>query len=194
MKIQTVLCLMIAGLGLNAQHNISTVKIDDVTINYKGKSVKAKKLVVTSTIPMHIDSVWNNVKTSDLLLFVTKGFAKMKPTGGAFPKYWIANDTASTRTKVFGFIPFGGMRHLYFETISDEEYVIQTREWDKGAKVWDHKIQLVPTEQNATIYTDEIVIYGGQLTSIITAFAKRFYQYRQNRWQIVAKDKLIFGE
>ena len=194
MKIQTFLFLMMTSFGLNAQNDVSTVKVDDVTINYKGKSVKAKKLVVTSTIPMSIDSAWNNVKTSDLLIFVTKGFAKMKPTGGAFPKHWVANDTASTRTRVFGFIPFGGMRHLYFETISDEEYVIQTREWDKGAKVWDHKIQLVPTEQNATIYTDEIVIYGGQLTSIITAFAKRFYQYRQNRWQIVAKDKLIFGE
>ena len=194
MKIQTFLFLMMTSFGLNAQNDVSTVKVDDVTINYKGKSVKAKKLVVTSTIPMPIDSAWNNVKTSDLLIFVTKGFAKMKPTGGAFPKHWIEHDTASTRTRVFGFIPFGGMRHLYFETISDEDYIIQTREWDNGAKVWDHKIQLAPTENNATFYIDEIVIYGGKLTGLITAFAKRFYQHRQKRWQIVAKDNLIFGD
>ena len=39
-------------------------------------------------------------------------------------------------------------------------------------------------------YEDSITIYGGVMTGFITTFAKRFYIYKQKRWQIVAKEKL----
>jgi hypothetical protein len=143
---------------------------------------------------MHIDSVWANVKTTDLLIFVTKGYTRLKPTDGSFPKFWPLGDTISTKTRIFGLFPFGGVRNLYFETISDNKRIIQTKEWDKRAKVWDHKITLVNSTNNSTLYTDEIVIYGGAMTSFITSFAKRFYKHRQKRWQIVAKENLNFAE
>jgi hypothetical protein len=42
-------------------------------------------------------------------------------------------------------------------------------------------------------YEDSITIYGGILTGFITSFAKEFYKHRQKRWQIVAANKLEFG-
>lgn len=42
-------------------------------------------------------------------------------------------------------------------------------------------------------YEDSITIYGGILTGFITSFAKKFYKHRQKRWQIVAENKLDFG-
>ena len=60
--------------------------------------------------------------------------------------------------------------------------------------MWDHKITLEKSTNNKTLYTDEIVIYGGAMTGFITSFAKRFYKHRQKRLQIVAKEILIFGK
>lgn len=43
--------------------------------------------------------------------------------------------------------------------------------------------------KNGYIYDeDEIVIFGGWMTGIITAFAKIFYKYHQKRWHHVAKE------
>ncbi len=36
-------------------------------------------------------------------------------------------------------------------------------------------------------YEDEIVIYASGLTSIVTFWAKSFYEYRQRRWKLVAE-------
>ena len=161
--------LLVLGILFNssAQKTEISTKVERISIEYKGKTVKARKLNVSSEIPMQIDSVWNNVKTSELLMYVTKGYVKLKPENDAFPKLWQEGDTVSAKT---------------------------TREWDKGAKVWDHKITLEKSTNNKTLYTDEIVIYGGAMTGFITSFAKRFYKHRQKRWQIVAKEKLIFGK
>lgn len=188
--------LLIFGTLFNsyAQKSEIFTKVEQISIEYKGQTVKAKKLIVRSEIPMHIDRVWANVKTSDLFVFVTKRYATFKPTEGTFPKYWPLKDTLSTKTRIFGFLPFGGVRHLYVETISDNDHIIQTREWDRRAKVWDHKVTLVNAQNNKTLYTDEIIIYGGKMTGLITSFAKRFYKHRQKRWQIVAKDNLNFAE
>jgi len=43
-------------------------------------------------------------------------------------------------------------------------------------------------------YEDAIIIYGGMMTGVITSFAKKFYKHRQKRWQIVASNKLQFGQ
>ncbi len=195
MKKNSIVCLLalVVVFSAHAQKNRTETLAESISIQYKGKTVRAVKLSVSSEIPMSIDYVWGNVKTSDLLIYVTKGFTKLKPEGGAFPKLWSEGDTVYTRSKVFGFLPFGGIRSLFFETISDSERIIQTREWDKQIRVWDHKITLEPTSSNTTIYTDEIVIYAGGMTGFITAFAKQFYKHRQKRWQQVAKENLRFG-
>lgn len=194
MKKNIILHLLLLGTVLTASAQKSNISatVERLPIEYNGKTVKAKKLTVSAEIPMHIDSVWANVKTTDLLIFVTKGYTKFKPVDGAFPKFWPLGDTVSTRTRIFGFLPFGGVRHLYIEAISDADRTIQTREWDRRAKVWDHRITLVESAGNTTLYTDEVIIYGGAMTGFITSFAKQFYKHRQARWRIVARENLNF--
>ena len=91
---------------------------------------------------------------------------------------------------VYGFVPFGGLHSLYFEKIDKVNKILQTREWDNSAKVWNHKIVLKKLNDNKIMYEDEIIIYGGVLTSFITWWAKSFYKHRQKRWQIVAIDQI----
>jgi len=181
-------------LSADAQKSNISTNVEKIKINYKGKSVKAKKLSVSSEIPMNIDSVWANVKTPALLEFVAKGMIRFKAVEGEFPKQWEVGQTYGVKMHVFGFIPFGGTHYLFIDEIDDENYRIATKEWDKGAKVWNHNIVLRNLSIGKIYYEDSIIIYGGVMTGFITSFAKRFYKHRQKRWQIVAKENLNFVE
>lgn len=164
-----------------------TTKTEKIKIDYKGNKVTACKLNVISEIQIDIKTAWSQVKTSELLKFVSKGKVRFKPTGGHFPKIWIEGDTVSTKMFVYGFVPFGGLHSLYFEKIDDENKILQTKEWDNSAKVWNHKISLIKLSDKSIMYEDEIIIYGGILTTFIVWWAKSFYRHRQKRWQLVAK-------
>ena len=166
--------------------------VEPVIINYNGIAVKAKKLTVHSVIPMRINTAWNNVKSPSLLKFVAKGMIKFKSVNGDFPKQWQVGETYEFKTLVFGIIPFGGIHYLYLDKIDNSNYVLSTKEWDNGAKVWNHDITMRELGDSKIYYEDSITIYGGILTGIITSFAKKFYKHRQKRWQIVAANKLEF--
>lgn len=165
-----------------------TTKIEKIKIDYKGKQVAARKLTLVSEIPIDIDTAWLKVQTSALLNFIAKDKVKFKPTGGHFPERWKEGDTVSTKIYIYGFVPFGGLHSLYFEKIDNENKILQTREWDNSAKVWNHKISLKELPDTSIIYEDEIIVYGGMLTGFITSWAKSFYKHRQKRWQLVARN------
>jgi hypothetical protein len=168
-----------------------TTKIEKIKIDYKGNQVSACKLTVASEIPIDMDTAWTMVQTSALLNFVADGKVKFKPTGGQFPEIWKEGDTVSTKMLVYGFVPFGGLHSLYFEKIDKENKIVQTREWDDSAKVWNHKISLKKLNDKTIMYEDEIIIYGGMLTCFITSWAKSFYKHRQKRWQLVAANPAL---
>lgn len=167
--------------------NVSTEK---TKIIYQSKEVNACKLIVQSIIPMSIESAWANVKTSNLLVSVTKGKVTFKPVGGSFPSIWKEGESVQTRMMLFGILPFGGIHTLYFEKIDAVNHNIQTRENDDAAKVWNHKISLSKVDDKTICYKDEVIIYAGILTAFITEWAKSFYKYRQRRWLLVATNNL----
>ena len=171
----------------------SEVAVEKIKINYKGSGVAARKLTVSTVIPMDIDKAWGNVQTPELLQFVAKGMIHFKSVSEKFPKKWEVGKTYGAKMRIFGFIPFGGIHYLNILAIDSKNHTIATKEWDSGAKVWDHEVKMKAIGTDAIHYKDTIVIYGGILTALITAFARLFYKHRQKRWLIVAKDQLAFG-
>ena len=169
------------------QENKPIAKIERIEIEYKGKMVKAKQLTVYSEILMNLDSACANVKTPALLQYVAKGMIRFRAVEGEFPKQWELGQTYAAKMHVFCFIPFGGTHFLYIDEIDDENFRIATREWDKGAKVWNHVVEMKKLDNGKTYYEDSITIYGGMMTGLITSFAKRFYIHRQKKWQTLAK-------
>jgi len=162
--------------------------IEKIKIDYKGEKVTAHKLTVSSEIPMDINTAWEKVQTSALLEYVIKGKLKFKPEGGSFPKRWEQGSTVKAGMKFYEFIPLGGVHTLVVEKIDSKNKVIQSKEWDDFAKVWNHKISLRKLGESSIHYEDEIIIYGGLLTGIISSWAKSFYKHRQRRWQLVARE------
>ena len=191
-----IILLGILGLIPNgyAQNNKPKSKIERVVTEYKGKKVKARQLTVSSEIPMDLDSAWANVKTPALLQFVATGMIRFKAVESEFPKQWEVGQTYGVKMGVFGFIPFGGTHYLLIKKIDENNNTISTKEWDRGAKVWNHDVTMKDLGNGIIYYEDSIIIYGGLMTGFITSFAKRFYIHRQKRWQTVAKEKLNFAE
>ena len=169
-------------------------KVETLFITYEGRTVRARKLTVQSEIPIAIDAAWANVKTPALLQFVAKGMITFKSINGSFPKQWEAGKTYGVKMRIFGLIPFGSIHYLSIMKIHDANFKIQTKEWDNGAKVWNHDVIMRDLGNGSIYYEDTITIYGGMMTGLITTFAKKFYRYRQNRWQIVAEKKLTFAD
>lgn len=190
----TILLFLGMKVDINAQKMHPTARVASVLIDYNGKKVKAKKLIVHSEIPMEIDNAWENVKTPALLEFVAKGMIKFKSVNGDFPKQWEIGKTYGAKMRVFGCIPFGGVHYLSIKKIDNENHTISTNEWDKRAKVWNHDVVMRDLGNGSIYYEDAITIYGGMMTGFITSFAKKFYKHRQKRWQIVASNKLKFGK
>jgi hypothetical protein len=180
-------------MNANSQKLNPVTKVESFFIEYNGSKVKAKKLTIHSEISVGIDSAWNNVKSPALLEFVAKGMLKFQCLGDDFPKQWEVGKTYGFKTLIFGIIPFGGIHYLFVEKMDDSNYLLSTKEWDSQAKVWNHDITMRELGDGKIYYEDSITIYGGILTGFITSFAKEFYKHRQKRWQIVATNKLEFG-
>jgi hypothetical protein len=174
-----------SSTNYKSKENKPKAVIEKIKIKYNGKEVSARKLSVTSRIPMGIETAWEHVKKPALLKFVAKGKIKFIPTNGRFPATWKEGMKVSARMLLYGFIPFGGLHYLEVEKIDAKYKTIQTNEWDNAAKVWKHRIEMKPVNNNETDYLDEIIIYGGYLTNFITFWAKHFYIHRQKRWQLV---------
>jgi len=156
-------------------------------IPFEGKEVVGRRLTVASEIPIALETAWEKVTTSALLEFVAKGKIRFVPTTGEFPERWIEGSTVTTKMIAYGFIRFGGLHTLHFERIDHVNKVMQTKERDNFAKVWDHRIAMKSLGINSIYYKDEIIIYGGILTGFISWWAKSFYRHRQQRWQLVAE-------
>lgn len=163
-----------------------------VKTDYNGRKVTAYKLSIASKIPITVETAWSKLITSELLEFIVKGKLKFLPLNGKFPKIWEQGRIVKTKMLLYGCIPFGGIHTLKFERIDKLNKIIKTKEKDAFAKIWNHKISLKPTEDNATYYKDEIIIYGGIFTRLILFWAKSFYKHRQKRWLLVGlKSKRI---
>ncbi len=179
--------------GVSKDNAIAT--IEKVYIEYNGHSVRARRLTVSSIIPIKIDKAWENLQTPKLLQFVAKGMITFKSINEeGFPHKWEKGKTYGVKMRIFGIIPFGGTHFINIAEINSSNYRISTKEWDSSAKVWNHNVQMKTIGNDSIQYVDSIEIYGGFMTGFITAFAKYFYKHRQKRWQIVANESLEFGK
>lgn len=127
-------CLMSCCAVVTAFASVSAQKpyarVENIRTEYRGKLVHAKRLTVSSEIPMPVDTAWQYVQTPALLQFVAKGMIRFKPTGQGFPPTWEQGKTYSANMRFFGLIPSMGDHFHTIEKIDPATRQIATREWD----------------------------------------------------------------
>ena len=145
------------------------------------------RVVVQSVLSCPLESVWNEVQTTRLLVEVAAPLVAIRPLPGAqLPERWHEGETVKVRSYLFGIIPLG-TRVVLFERIDPAAREMQTRESDPLIQRWDHIISLRPRGNGCCRNRDEIEIQAGWLTAVVWVFAQLFYRHRQRRWKAVAK-------
>ena len=66
-------------------------------------------------------------------------------------------------------------------TIDRRNHCMKDNGYSSLVKKWQHKIRVSPLDTNRTLYTDEIEIEAGILTSLVVLFAKMLFKHRQKR-------------
>lgn len=146
-----------------------------------------KTVEVTTHLNADPDRVWEAANTSRLLLFVVKPmmhFIPVKPK--VLPELWEEGDYL-LRMKWFGIVPFG-RQVISVSRPPPQGPVRMLRDNGHGTLIrrWDHLISIGP-EGDGTRYTDKIEIDAGFLTQLVSAFARKFYAHRQERWHALVK-------
>lgn len=150
--------------------------------NAQGRTFIGKKIVIRSYFPHQREQIWAKIQYTSSLQYICKPWLSFSPRAGhALPEKWQQGDTARLRLVAYGVFPLG-KHDIHLETISNEDFVIQSRERGNLVAIWDHLITL-QAEGEGTVYTDEVVVYAGGLTSFIAWWAMGLYKHRQRRWQ-----------
>lgn len=179
--------LLFAHAALMAQETGPVASLAPTPVDYQGRTVSGRVLRVSSHLPIPADSAWAWVQQPALLVRVAHPKIRFVPVNGPLPPRWQAGDTTVVRMRLWGWLPFGGQHHLLVTQIDPATRTIATHEWDRQAKVWNHRIQVTPTGPGTCTYVDEITLYGGWLTPLIATWAKAFYRHRQRGWQDLAQ-------
>jgi len=160
---------------------------------------------VESRLACDAQTAWSHVKTSAMLVAVSRPMVDLRPVRGEeFPKTWQQGMTIRCRSFLFGFLP-QGTRELFFERVDDAALEIQTREHDALIRRWDHLLRVRPVSEKAhghsqkaneaphCHYSDTVEIEAGWLTLGVWLFAVCFYRHRHRRWKKMA-EAFFMGE
>lgn len=140
---------------------------------------------VTTRLPAPPDVVWDTVKQTDTLRYVTRGLLGFRVDGG-IPERLAEGETYHMRLLFFGVVP--AWKHEIRVTRLDEEgHEIRTEEHGGPVRTWRHRITVDKEGWGSTRYLDEIDIRAGVLTPLVWFYAQLFYRYRQMRWRRLAR-------
>jgi ligand-binding SRPBCC domain-containing protein len=140
---------------------------------------------VTTRLEAPADVVWDAVKRTDTLRYITRGLLGFRVNGGT-PERLAEGETYRMRLLFFGVVP--AWRHEIHVTRLDEaSHEIRTEEHGGPVRSWRHRITVDEEGWGSTRYLDEIEIAAGALTPFVGAYAQFFYRYRQRRWRRLAR-------
>jgi hypothetical protein len=153
-----------------------------------GRQFDGRHIRVQSILDAHPDAVWQAIQRLALLEEVSAPILAFRPRGtAAVPPEWGAGDSATFDLLAFGAIP-AGAHTINVVEVDHARRKLSTREQGSAAQVWNHTIWVQDTGNGRTLYTDDVDIYAGPLTTAVAAFASFFYRYRQTRWQQIAPE------
>lgn len=164
-------------------------EIDKIKLEYNNETVNGRKIMVSSVLPMSIETAWAKLQESKTLEFVAKNRVIFEPVGEGFSERWEIGKTYQTKMKFYGLLPSAGIHHIFFESKDEENFIIKTKEKGDSIKVWNHTMYLKAIDKHQTEYTDEIVIYNGFTTALMALWTRNYYKHRHRRWLELIREK-----
>ena len=144
-----------------------------------------KSITETTVLEAPAGSVWGALQRPETFAHVAGAWLRW-PAAERCDRPWQVGDKMTDWVLLFRVLPFS--RHtIEVITINDETMTMLTDEGGGAVRTWRHTITVEPIDEGSCHYTDRVDIEAGWLTSAVASFARRFYRYRQRRWQRLAK-------
>lgn len=148
-------------------------------------------VIVKSVFDCNSNRLFDEVKKSKLLLYISKPLVKFVPLRTQpLPRKW-REGKYLVEMYLLGFIPLG--EQWIVITIDHDQKHIRDNGHSKLINRWDHHINLTDLGNNKTLYTDSIDIEAGALTLFIVLFACAFYRWRQKRCKMLIKHQFNYN-
>lgn len=164
-------------------------KSDSAKLEYRGKMVRGKTVSISSLFNHNTAIFFEQELIKKNTCKIVRPLAVI-----AFLKenkdseYWQAGFEYELMIKPFGLVNIWGIHHIKVNSIDKQKTEIITEEKNNICKIWNHKLTFKQTGENQTLYTDEVTLYAGWLTSVLSWFLIYSYKKRHRNW-----NKLLTG-
>ena len=143
-----------------------------------------KSITVQTTLDAPAEAIWSTVQRPEAFAHVA-GTMLRYPAAERHRGPWRVGDKTVGWLLLFRVLPFS--RHtIEVADIDHDAMTLQTEERGGVVHTWRHHIAVESVSGDRCRYTDRIDIEAGVLTSVVAAFARVFYRYRQRRWAKLA--------
>ena len=95
--------------------------------------------------------------------------------------YWKEGFTYELIIKPFGLFNIWGIHYINVVSINKQKNEIITIEKNNICKVWNHKLAFKKLTEHTTEYTDEVTLYAGWLTGVLSWFLIYSYKKRHKK-------------
>jgi hypothetical protein len=155
----------------------------DTTITFEGKSVRAKTVTITSTFNHNAETFFAQEMIKANTQEIVKPLAKIKfLKENTDNKFWQEGFVYELEIKPYGLFNLWGTHFINIIRIDKEAKQIITEEKNDICKVWNHSLTFEKISETETNYTDQVVLYAGGATKVLSWFLVYSYKKRHRNW------------
>jgi len=147
----------------------------------------------TVVLPAPAERVWQAVHNPAVLKHIIAPLVAVRPIEPkSFPDEYVPGSYV-LGLRVFGALP-AGRQAMHLDHPAPEpgealpRYVLHDHGSGDVARIWDHRILIVPLTDATCQYTDRVTIEAGLLTAFVTLLARVLVAHRQRRLAALASN------
>ena len=158
-------------------------KLSSTKINFNNKYVNGKIVSISSYFNHNTDNFFSQELIKQNTTKIVKPLANISfLKENQDSEFWKEGFNYELEIKPFGLLNIWGVHHINVVSIDKQKTEIITIEKNNICKVWDHKLTFKKVGENETEYTDEVTLYAGWLTGILSHFLIYSYKKRHQNW------------
>jgi hypothetical protein len=158
-------------------------KLSSIKVNFNNQFVNGKLVSITSFFNHNTGKFFEQELIKKNTAVIVKPLANilfLKENSDS--KFWKEGFDYELIIKPFGLFNIWGIHHIKVVSIDKQKTEIITIEKNNICKVWNHKLTFKKISEYETHYTDEVILFAGWLTGILSHFLIYSYKKRHQNW------------
>ena len=158
-------------------------RLSSTKISYHNKMVKGKIVSISSCFDHNTHRFFAQELIKQNTISIVKPFANISfLKENQDSEFWKEGFNYELDIKPFGLFNIWGIHHIQVLSIDRQKTEIITIEKNNICKIWNHKLTFKKVSENKTEYTDEVTLYAGWLTVLLSYFLIYSYKKRHQNW------------